>query len=158
MSRQRAFNSLSRDHKRDEKMIEDIRWVPFNSLSRDHQHLVHRCRKLEGGNFQLPLSGSLGARQASSNSARASFNSLSRDHRSSLRDSCGCLTRSLSTPSLGITDHYPPTLPVERTAGLSTPSLGITSGGSCSRGSAFGPRRFQLPLSGSHTTVLFVRA
>jgi len=84
----------------------------FNSLSRDHlMNLKSLGVTSQYSIFQLPLSGSRKSSEAAAASPRQwSFNSLSRDH------GCTCSPRSrskpswesLSTPSLGITDHHRP--------------------------------------------------
>jgi hypothetical protein len=75
---------------------------PFNSLSRDRRLIIKR----------------------SNNDMTNPFNSLSRDHNATPQPPKLIWTRTLSTPSLGITLR----IPSSRRSGrnLSTPSLGIT--------------------------------
>jgi hypothetical protein len=155
-SGERAFNSLSRDHKNPDFSAEGLEtWKSFNSLSRDHKATRLMTSLKVSFAFQLPLSGSLKVTEMMFRliGLDFTFNSLSRDHSPRASASTTMASGRLSTPSLGITllflgaqiFSYPFAFnslsrdhplgnrfqlgPVRDILPLSTPSLGITRRG-----------------------------
>jgi hypothetical protein len=126
-----------------EIFICDSGFITFNSLSRDHRpERDERGRGRGGGDFQLPLSGSLYSRGRTSGERELSTPSLGITiPREDILDHAA----RLSTPSLGITD-LGGRISVGEHIELSTPSLGIT--GDAGRVDGDGDRDLSTPSLG----------
>ena len=127
LAKQRAFNSLSRDHLVSEDVIElPLEVASFNSLSRDHIPFIDQSvQKLNDLGLSTPSLG-ITLMAAASKGLPHSFQlPLSGSH---LRFHAGDMVVAtlLSTPSLGITRMRTCAPMIYHLFLLSTPSLGIT--------------------------------